>query len=122
MKKAIAAAIATTLITGCATAPKNISADVQVPGAYSNYTCESLAMERYNRDSELSKQIRSQKKQHITDLATFWTGMVIAWPAIFVPVFTPDYKDEIADNKGKVQALDIQMAAKQCGKVVAGSQ
>jgi uncharacterized protein YceK len=113
--KPLLLAVAVVSLAGCASAPKNIAPEQQVPGAYSNYGCDSLYMERTNRQSELDRQVRSQKKQHITDLATFWTGMVIAWPAIFVPIFTPDYSDEIADNRGKLQALDIQLVKKECG-------
>ena len=116
MKNAIVAvAVAAVLTTGCATAPRNIMTNTAPPGSYGSYTCEALATERYNREKELDRQVRSQKKQHITDLATFWTGLVIAWPAIFVPIFTPDYEDEIAKNRGLVEAVDIQLIKKDCG-------
>lgn len=102
------------MATGCATAPKNIGAGPSNLGEYSMYSCEGLMTERGHRQTDLTKYVESQKKLHQTDLMTFWTGMVIAWPVILVPVFTPDYKDEILALRGKMNSIDTQLVLKEC--------
>jgi hypothetical protein len=92
--------------TGCATRPADIHATAQPAYKYSGEDCKWLYREHNKATVELADYVKKQKTMHITDLATFWTGMFIAWPAIFVPIATPDYKPQIERLRGEIETIE----------------
>jgi hypothetical protein len=114
MKKNFVAVLTIIILSGCATRPGKISAERVPMSAYAGATCEQLEREMYLAEKDAEKYKKKQGTMHQTDLATFWTGMILLWPAVFVPIFTPEYDDELAEAKGHVVTIDDTMHKEGC--------
>ncbi|MFZ6643047.1 hypothetical protein ACO0LL_25225 [Undibacterium sp. TC4M20W] len=115
MKKLPYIALSMSLLAGCATTSKDISAVYISPLQYSTYDCDQLAMEGQRiqvRASQMGARIDQSASNG--NLATA-AAVVIFWPAAF---FTgsgnKEQQAEFARLKGEKEALDQAVIQKKC--------
>lgn len=100
---------------GCAARPENIPASFIGADAYNGMSCAELRSEIMGVNGDLAVLSAKQDSTATLDTTTFWVGMLLLWPATFVPLFTDDNATEIAELKGRQTALDNAIARKCLG-------
>ena len=105
-----------TLLTGCATQPKDLPTAYVSPLQYQNYSCDQISMEM-NRVSRKVNELRGDLKEEAdNDSAQMALGLIIFWPALFF-LEGGDGADaaEFSRLKGEFEALESISIQKSCG-------
>jgi hypothetical protein len=109
MKKLILPAVCLALVAACAKQPDQIAA-IDVGGdAYARYSCSQLVAEKTTISQELENLSAKQKTAASGDA---WGVFLLGLP--LSSMSGGDQEAMIAVAKGKVQAIDRQLVAKNC--------
>ena len=101
-------------LMGCADKSAKISASYVSPLIYSNYDCEDLQQE-YARLLLKSKKINKQQDDIASNDATATgIGLIIFLPALLF-IDNDDLREEVAELKGRAEALEQASIQKKCG-------
>jgi hypothetical protein len=100
-------------LSGCATAPENISASYVSPAQYSNYDCDQIQQELQRVESRVREVSRQQSKKAKDDQLTMGVGLVLFWPALFF-LSNNDQKAELSSLKGTYEGLAQAATLKKC--------
>ena len=118
MKKVVAGCLALSLLAtslgGCATAPQDVPATFHSASVYDDLSCKDLAVQLEDVSSQVNKVTGQQARKRTSDEVVWGVGLVLFWPALFL-LATPDHKAELADLKGRYEALQRAGEAKHCG-------
>lgn len=114
MKKIIAIATALVL-TGCATASKDISGTYVSPVMYQAYDCQQIAAETARIEARVTQLGGRLDQAASNDKAIAGVGMIIFWPALFALGGTKAQEAEFATLKGQADAINQASIEKKCG-------
>jgi hypothetical protein len=107
--------LAVTLLTACASSPKNMQASHVSSVRYQNYSCEQIRTETYDTQSRISQLYASLKSEADGDNAQFVVGMLIFWPALFFLEGGDGAEAaEYSRLKGELQAMENASMYKSC--------
>lgn len=106
------------LLTGCATASKDITSTYTSPVQYQQFNCSQLAAETQriqSRVSELGGRL-DQAATHDKEIAA---GGVLFWPVLFALGGTKQQEADYARLKGEYDAVQQEAISKNCAGIVA---
>ena len=110
---------AAVLLTGCATASKDISALSVSPLQYNSYECTQLEAENARLTARIAQLGGRLDEAASNDKAIMTVGMILFWPALFALGGTKEQEAEYAKIKGEYDALQQAAIAKMCSGLVA---
>lgn len=117
MKKLIAlSTCASLLLSGCATASKDIATEYVAPAQYQAYNCQQITMEMQNIQSQATQLGGKLDTASDHDKMITGAGIVLFWPALFFLGGNKQQEAEYAHLKGEYQALQQEFVAKNCGR------
>ena len=102
------------LMTGCATAGKDVVATYVSPVQYSNYDCEQLRSELIRINSRVNQMTGRLDTAASNDAAIMGVGMILFWPALFALGGTKQQESELSRLKGEYEALQSAANGKKC--------
>lgn len=114
-KKTIIALVATAMLAGCASAPKDIAPAYVSTGLYENLSCQQLRREAESVSARAAVASGQQEKNRSQDAAMTGVGIVLFWPALFFMKGDGAAAAEVARLKGEMQAIDQVNRIKNCG-------
>lgn len=118
MKHAImrmgSAMIAMSIITGCATAGKDIAATYVSPTQFSNFDCEQIRMEMGRLNGRVNQLTGRLDEAASNDKTIAIAGGLLFWPALFALGGTKQQETELARLKGEYDALQAISTQKKC--------
>lgn len=115
MKNSIVAALfATSLLSSCATASKDIGANYVSPIHYQTYKCEQIENEQKSILSRVDRLGVGLDRASSNDKAITGVGMVVFWPALFALGGTKEQQAEYSQLKGEFVALEQAATLKEC--------
>lgn len=112
MKKYIGAALALGL-AGCATSPNKIKAEYVPDTVYASLSCAQLGQTELQEGDTIATLTNSQRRAHKTDT---WTVLAVGVP--LSGMLSEDKKEELAREKGKLDAIHRVQIAKACPGIV----
>jgi hypothetical protein len=115
MKLVHATLVATLLLAGCATSPKNIEASYVSPVPYQSMTCNQLRAEAQRVSYAAAKATGKQSDQAGKDAVAMGVTLVVFWPAVFFIGGDKTNAAEVANLKGQMNAIADVNQAKNCG-------
>ena len=114
MKLVTAAALSgATLMSACAAYPNSIQASYVSPNQYRSYSCEQLFDEAARLNDEVNRVSDVQRANANGDTA-FVVGSLFLWPVIAGLATTHDHAQELAQDKGQLQAVRTELATRGC--------
>lgn len=114
MNKFLIASVAFGLfLSGCATAPENISGRYVSPAQYSGYDCSQIQQELQRVESRVLEVSKQQQKKANNDKVAMGVGMLLFWPALFF-LASSDQKEELSSLKGTYDALSQAAIINKC--------
>ena len=120
MNKTIIAATAfAVVLTGCASAPKDIAPAYVSTGLYENLSCNQLRSEAEGVSARAAAANGQQDKNRGSDVAMTTVAVVLFWPAAFFMKGDGAAAAEVARLKGEMQAIEQVNRIKNCGIVFA---
>ncbi|MCL6708616.1 hypothetical protein M8R20_16605 [Pseudomonas sp. R2.Fl] len=109
LKIAFVAAACAAVLSGCAKRPDAIVPTDIPMAAYTNLTCEQLAQEQVKEQTNLAAVSKAQNDAATGDaFGVFLVGVPMS------STFGGDKEGQVAVAKGKVQAIDSAVSAKNC--------
>lgn len=119
----VAAVLAVTHLSmiGCASRPADIPPSFVSAQAFEGKSCKELREEQRLINRDLAVLSAEQDSTATMDNTSFWIGMLLLWPATFVPLFTEDHAAEIRELKGRQIALDTSLNSN-CSNAAAREQ
>ena len=122
MNKTFAAILAVSIVlSGCASAPKDIAPAYVSTGLYENLSCEQLRREAEGVSARAIAAAGQQEKNRSQDVGMTTVAVVLFWPAAFFMKGDGAAAAEVARLKGEMQAIDQVNRVKNCGIVFAAS-
>ena len=112
-KKITVTVIALTMLAGCSTRAKYITATPVDPVKYEGLTCSQIHTEMLNIHKEIRRVSRLQDGESIKDTVMFWTSMLIFAPAI-VFLIGKDREEALKELKGEFEALKSVSVDNRC--------
>lgn len=114
MKKIVVTSLAAIMVTGCATASKDIPATYSSPVMYQAYDCQQIAAETVRIQARVAQLGGRLDEAAGHDKAIAGVGMIIFWPALFALGGTKTQEAEYANLKGQYDAVQQAAVEKKC--------
>lgn len=114
MKSFVVGAALLALVSACATAPGNITAQYVSPMQYQGFSCEQMAAESQRIGARLSQVTGQQQSKADSDAVAMGVGMVLFWPALFFLGSGANQAEELSRLKGESDALQQAAIQKNC--------
>jgi hypothetical protein len=102
------------VLSGCATAGKDVAATYISPLQFTNYDCDQLRQElgrTQGRANQLSGRLDEAANN---DKAILIGGGLLFWPALFALGGTKQQEAELSRLKGEYDALQMASTSKKC--------
>ena len=112
---AIAIAVGSLSLAGCATSPDNITASYVSPIQYSSYSCSQLREEAARVSSRAIEMAGVQSNKATGDAVAMGVGMVLFWPSLFFIKGDGTTAAEVARLKGEMDAIEQASVKRKCG-------
>ena len=112
--KSIAVLVASSILTACATAGKDVASTYVSPMQYSNYDCEQLRSESMRISSRVNQLTGRLDEAASNDKAIAGVGMILFWPALFALGGTKQQEAELSRLKGEYDAIETTATTKKC--------
>ncbi len=112
--KTISLLVASSILTACATAGKDISSAYVSPMQYSNYDCEQLRTESMRISSRVNQLTGRLDEAASNDKAIMGVGLILFWPALFALGGTKQQEAELSRLKGEYDAIEATTTTKKC--------
>ena len=113
MKRMIAAFLAASMLSACASSPDKISPSYVSPLEYSNLDCDQVRSELLRVSDHVREVSGVQARAHTRDQVAMGVGLVVFWPALFF-LMEGDKKEELGRLKGQYDALDDAAIRNKC--------
>lgn len=114
MKTAVFIASLTTLIMGCATASRDISASYISPIQYQSYDCAQIAAEAQRVNQRVAQLGGRLDEAAANDKAITGIGMILFWPALFALGGTKQQEADYSRLRGEYDTLQQVAIEKKC--------
>jgi hypothetical protein len=114
MKKLGLAAIAASVLAGCASSSADIAPAYVSPVAYQSYSCQQLALEAQAISTRAATLSGVQDSQRTKDGWATAAAVVVFWPAAFFVGGDKQNAAELAQMKGQMVAVEQASIAKKC--------
>lgn len=108
------ATVALLIVSACATASEDVRANFQPATLYEADSCEALAGKISAVKDEVYKVSGQQDQKRKIDQGATGVGALLFWPALLAIPLTKDHKRELADLKGKYEAMIRAAETKHC--------
>lgn len=105
-----------TVLAGCSTASKDISARYVSPIQYSSYDCSQLQEESYRITRIVTELGGRLDEAASNDKAITGVGVILFWPALFALGGTGEQEAEYARLKGEYDAVQQALIQKKCSQ------
>lgn len=119
MRVVSAFAAAALLLSGCATASKDVPVSYVSPMQYQSFDCEQIAAESQRLASRVQQLGGRLDEAANHDKAIAGVGAIIFWPALFALGGTKQQEAEYARLRGEADALQQAAIFKKCGGAMA---
>ena len=103
------------IVSGCATAPKDIAPTYVSTMQYERLTCPQLQIEAQNVSNAAAAAVGAQQKKATGDNVAMGVGLIVFWPALFFMKGNGTDANQVAMLKGQMQAIQSVSDAKHCG-------
>ena len=110
----ISGLLVASLLVGCATASKEISATYVSPVQYQSYDCQQLSIESQRLLSRVSQLGGRLDEASSNDKAITGVGLILFWPALFALGGTKHQEAEYARLKGEYDAVNQAVIERKC--------
>lgn len=118
MKRFISAILIVSLLTGCATASKDIASNYTSPVQYQSYDCQQLAQETERLQGQITALGGRLDEASRNDKAIMGVGLIVFWPALFALGGTKQQEAQYATLKGQYEAVQQAAIQKNCVRMV----
>lgn len=108
MKKFLFVVTAIAMATGCASRPESIPASYVDTARYSSSSCDSLQSQMVNAQEELRVVSDKQDTAANVDAGSVFLALIP------VSAFNGDHEAEVAESKGKVNAIESAQIQNKC--------
>lgn len=108
------ALLAVIILTGCATASKDIATTYHSPLAYQGYDCAQLQMETERIRSRVEQLGGRLDEAASNDKKIAGVGAILFWPALFALGGTKQQEAEYSTLKGQYDAIQQASISKKC--------
>jgi len=115
MKRLVAVLVASAMLAGCATNPRDIAPTYVSTTLYENLSCKQLRNEAMAVSQRAAVAAGQQEKAVRQDAAMTGVGIVLFWPALFFMKGDGAQAAEVARLKGEMQAIEQVNRVKNCG-------
>ena len=116
LKTPVSLALCSALIlSGCASASKDIATGYTSPMQYTTYNCEQLQMEAGRLQSRIVELGGHLDKAAQNDKAIVGVGMILFWPVLFAVGGNKAQEAEYGRLKGDYEAINQSMNTHNCG-------
>jgi hypothetical protein len=102
------------ILTGCATAGKDVVGTYVSPAQFSNYDCDQVRQEMIRVSSRVNQLSGRLDEAATNDKAIGVVGALLFWPALFALGGTKGQEAELGRLKGEYDALQNVSAQKKC--------
>lgn len=120
MKKIVASTLIVTMLAGCATASRDISATYQSPLVYQSYDCAQISAEHQRIAAQMQKLGGRLDQAATNDKLIMTATLLVFWPAAFALGGTKEQEADYATLKGQFEAIQQAAVEKKCGMMAAG--
>ena len=114
LKTLIATSLIAATLSGCAASPDTIAPVYVSPVAYADYTCHTLNVEAQAIAAQLASLTGQQTAAANNDAALTAVSLILFWPAAFFIAGGNDYTPEIAELRGRADAIYAAAIEKGC--------
>ena len=114
MKKIICAAVAGSLLAGCATRADNIAPAYVSTVGYQGLGCVQLASEASELSARAAAAMGAQNQKATGDAVAMGVALVVFWPAVFFIGGDGAQAAEVSRLKGEMQAIETAARRKGC--------
>jgi len=114
MKKIAALTALSFVISGCATASKDVATAYVSPVQYQSYDCDQLGAESQRLNTRVQQLGGRLDEAAKNDQAIAGVGIVLFWPALFALGGTKQQEAEYGRLKGEAEALQQAAVARKC--------
>lgn len=119
MKKIIVATLSASIVlTGCATASKDISPTYTSPMQYQSYNCDQLASESQRIQTRVVQLGGRLDTAASNDKAIAGVGMILFWPALFALGGTKQQEADYGRLRGEYDAVQQSAIIRKCPGMV----
>lgn len=119
MKKTIATVVAASIVlSGCATAARDVPVMYVSPMQYQSYDCSQLESEVHRIQSRVTQMTASLDKAASNDKALVGVGMLLFWPALFALGGTKQQEADYSRLRGEYEAVQQSAILKKCPGIV----
>jgi hypothetical protein len=102
------------ILSGCATAGRDVAATYVSPVQYANYDCDQLRQELLRISGRVNQLTGRLDEAAQNDKVITGVGLIIFWPALFALGGTKQQESELSRLKGEYDALQIASTNKKC--------
>lgn len=102
------------VLSGCATAGRDVQAIYISPSQFSSYNCNQLSGELANISSRAGQLSGRLDEAASNDKALVGVGALLFWPALFALGGTDEQEAELSRLKGQAEAVQSLMIKKEC--------
>ena len=122
MKKTVAYVVmACMVLSGCATASKDIAAAYISPMQYQAYDCDQLSSETQRIQTRVVQLGGRLDTAASNDKALVGVGVLLFWPALFALGGTKQQEADYARLRGEYDAVQQSAILKKCSGIVAAN-
>ena len=119
MKRIIVAALSASIVlTGCATASKDISPTYTSPMQYQSYDCDQLASESQRIQARVVQLGGRLDTAASNDKAIAGVGVILFWPALFALGGTKQQEADYSRLRGEYDAVQQSAIIRKCPGMV----
>lgn len=112
--KTIIILVASSILSACATAGKDVASTYVSPMQYSSYDCEQLRTESMRVSSRVNQLTGRLDEAASNDKAITGVGLILFWPALFALGGTKQQEVELSRLKGEYDAIETTATTKKC--------
>lgn len=120
MNKVYLALACTIGLASCAQKSNEISASYVSPIEYQNFTCSQIQQEAARISRRAASLSSSQDEQADEDAALTAVSLILFWPAAFFIDGDDEAATQLAELKGRMEAIEQINIQKNCGLVLGG--
>jgi len=106
---------AAAVLAGCAKSASDIAPAYVSPITYTAFSCNQLAQEAQRVASAANRIAGVQDTNATNDAVATGVALVLFWPAAFMIKGDVETAQQLADMKGKLDAIEQQSIVKNCG-------
>lgn len=115
MRRVVVAAIAASVVAGCAKDADQVGPTYVSPITYESYNCQQLADEAQRVSIAAAQSAGVQDQKATNDKVAMGVGLIIFWPALLFTKGNDENTAELARLRGDMDAIEQASIQKHCG-------